>query len=139
MKLNSSIRLTIVLLVLTVTGPTFSGAAEAKRPVVNPTGTWKWTAPANPDGRIPDITFILNLQGGTLTGAVTKSSSTTTITNGVVKGDEISFQTLREGKAGKSTTTYTGKLTSDTIKGKVEIGVGDRRLQSDWEAKRVKE
>jgi len=76
-----------------------------------------------------------------LTGTVNKSTSTTTITNGVVKGDEVSFQTVREGKAGKTTTTYSGKLSGDTIKGKIETDVDRAKFHADseWEAKRVKE
>ena len=75
-----------------------------------------------------------------MTGTVNKSTSTEVITNGAAKGDEVSFQTIREGKAGKTTSTYSGKISSDTIKGTVEIDVGDRKLGSqDWEADRAKE
>lgn len=110
-------------------------AGEAKP---DPTGTWQWVAPANPDGRIPKVTFVLKLQGETLTGTVTKNSGTKNITNGALKGDEVSFQVQSEGHAGKSTTTYTGKLTGDTIKGKFEIHIlaSDKKISSDWEVKR---
>jgi len=109
-----------------------------QEPDANPAGTWKWDV-ANPDGQIPKIIFTLKLQGETLTGTITKSSGTTTITNGVFKGDNVSFQTIREGKAGKTTTTYRGKLSGDTIKGKVEINAGGKEFNSDWAAKRIKE
>jgi len=141
MKLRPSICLTTALLVLAVTGSNISAGAEGKEPAANPTGTWKWIAPTNPDGRTPEITFTLKLQGETLTGTVNKSTSTTTITNGVFKGDEVSFQTVREGKGGKTTTTYSGKLSGDTIKGKIETDVDRAKFHADseWEAKRVKE
>jgi len=50
----------------------------------------------------------------------------------------VSFQVQSEGHAGKSTTTYTGKLTGDTIKGKFEIHIlaSDKKISSDWEVKR---
>lgn len=139
MKSRPHICLATLILALAAVGwpPGDSAAAEAS--AVNPTGTWKWIAPLNPDGRPPEATFTLKLQGETLMGTVNKSSSTATITNGVVKGDMISFQTVREDKAGKSTTTYSGKLSGDTIKGTVIIDVGNRKMPSAWEAKRVKE
>jgi hypothetical protein len=119
-----------------------SGSNES---TANPTGTWKWVAPTNPDGRTPDITFILKLQGRTLTGTRTTSAGTTTaITNGVFKGDEVSFQTPRHKtsfpKGQISFTTYSGKLSGDTIKGTTEIFIDDKLFSSRvWEIKRVKE
>ena len=139
MKLQQSICLTAALLVLDVTGATL----KAGEPTVNPTGTWKWVAPANPDGRIPDITFTLKLEGETLAGTRTTGTGTATVTNalinGVFKGDEVSFHMVREGHAGKSTNTYSGKLSGDTIKGRQVIDArGVRGILSDyWEVKRV--
>ena len=138
MKLRTSICLATVLLLLTAAGLTLGAGAEAKPPTVNPTGTWKWTAPPNPDGRIPETTFTLKLHGQTVTGTVNKTSGATSITNGVVQGDEVSFQTVREGKGKKSTTLYSGKLSGDTIKGTLEIDFRGQTLSSDWEVKRVK-
>jgi hypothetical protein len=109
-------------------------------PADNLTGTWKWIAPTNPDGRTPNITFTFKLQGETLTGTVIKTASTEAITNGMVKGDGISFQTVVQKKAGKTTTTYSGKISGDKIKGTVEADAGGRKNgPQDWEADRVKE
>jgi hypothetical protein len=138
MKLQLRICLATALSVLALTGLTLSTSAEGKAATVNPTGNWKWNVP-NPDGQIPDIKITLKLQGESLTGTVTKGSGTTAITNGVCKGDNVSFQTIRESKSGKGTTTYTGKLSGDTIRGKVEINAGGKTLSSDWEIKRIKE
>jgi hypothetical protein len=114
------------------------GLAQAADTKPDPTGTWKWVAPANPDGQLPKTTFTLKLQGEVLSGTVTKSTGTKAITNGVFKADAVSFQVLSEGHAGKSTTTYRGKLTGDTIKGNLEIHIPARNqtLSSDWEVKR---
>jgi hypothetical protein len=124
-------KLTTLCLVLAL-----GGLVSAQGQHLDPTGTWKWTAPANPDGRIPDITFTLKLQGESLSGTRTSSTGTTPITDGVFKGDEIFFQNIRQGHAGKSTTTYTGRLSGDTIKGKLEIDARGQILSSDWEVKR---
>ena len=138
--MKQSICISAVFLFLAVTGSNVSAEDTA----VNPTGTWKWVEPTNTDnpnspGEIPKITFTLKLQGETLTGTM-NASTTTILTNGVVKGDEVSFQTVREGKAGKTTTTYSGKLSGDTIKGTIQIYVDDKLFSSrDWKVKRVKE
>ncbi len=112
--------------------------AHAGDTKLDPTGTWKWTTPANPDGQIPKTTFTLKLQGQMVTGTITKTTGTKTITNGLFKGDEVSFQVQSEGHAGKTTTTYRGKLSAEAIKGKLEIDVRGKILSSDWEIKRVK-
>ncbi|MGO8699495.1 MAG: hypothetical protein ACLQVY_17465 [Limisphaerales bacterium] len=114
-------------------------SAESAAKTANITGTWKWVAPTNPDGKTPNITFTLNLQGETVTGTVNMSTITDAITNGVVKGDEVSFQTIREGKAGPAINTYSGKISGDSIKGTVETDVGGKPFGAkDWEADRVK-
>ena len=68
----------------------------------------------------------------------TGNGKTLAITNGVVNNGDISFQIYSEGHAGKSTTTYSGKLSGDTIKGKLEIHIlaRDQTLSSDWDVKR---
>jgi len=111
------------------------GLLQAADVKLDPTGTWKWHV-TNPDGQSHEITIIFKLQGQALTGAVIKSSGTTAITNGVLKGDQVSFQTIRAARNGKSTTTYTGKFSGDTIKGRVEIDASGKKLSADWEIKR---
>jgi hypothetical protein len=112
-------------------------------PSLDPAGTWKWTAPTNPDGTTPNVTFTLKLQGETLTGTRMSGNGTIVLINGVFKVDEISFQTPRRETAfpkGKITfTTFSGRLSGDTVKGKVEIYVDDKIfVTQDWEIKRVK-
>ena len=141
--MKSRPRICSITLALTVAvaGWTLRADAGDNHSAVNPTGTWKWIAPANPDGRTPAITFTLKLRGETLTGTVNRSTSTTTITNGVVKGDEISFQTVQKNKSGKTTTTYSGKLSGDTIKGKIvtDVDMAKFHNEREWEARRVKQ
>ena len=86
-------------------------AAEAK---LDLTGTWKQTQPVS---KTRETTFTFKLQDQALTGTVLKPNGPVAITNGVVKGDQVSFQTCHEASAPKGTivtTTYTGKLSSDT-------------------------
>ena len=109
----------------------------------NLTGTWKWIAPTNPDGQTPNITFTLKLKDGILTGTrATSAGATTIITNGAVKGDEISFQIPRRQASYPrgivSYTTYSGKLNGDTITGTLEIYTNDNIfISQNWKIKRV--
>ena len=150
LKIMTYVKLKLALVIaaatlLTAGTMTIALSSGSNESTANPTGNWKWVAPTNPDGRTPDITFILKLQGRTLTGTRTPSAGTTTaITNGVFKGDEVSFQTPRHEtsfpKGQISFTTYSGKLSGDTIKGTTEIFIDDKLFSSRvWEIKRVKE
>jgi hypothetical protein len=59
------------------------------------------------------------------------------ITGAVLKGDEISFQVIRESSGNKATNKYSGKISGDAIKGKMEFINRDGEAQSrDWDAKR---
>jgi hypothetical protein len=136
MNLHQCLSLAGAALLLAITPSTCS--AQQATPSLN--GTWKWVAPANPDGRIPGITFTLKQQGETLTGTVNKSTSTEAIINGVVKGSDISFQTVVQKKAGTTTTTYSGKMSGDKIKGTIVLSRegGATSAPQAWEANRVK-
>lgn len=85
---------------------------------------------------MPKVTFHLKADAGVVMGSVIKVNSTHSITNGVIKGDQVMFQVISMGHAGWMTATYRGTLTGDLIKGKVEIDVADKHFSSDWEAKR---
>lgn len=64
----------------------------------------------------------------------------TQISDGKIKGDEISFNVTREFNGNSRTTKYSGKVDGDTIKGKIEMPgrQGGDPISRDWEAKREK-
>jgi hypothetical protein len=101
----------------------------------NPTGTWKWTVMGG--GNTREVTLKLKLEGDKLTGSMPGRNNTETkIDDGTFKDGEISFSVTRERNGQKTTTKYTGKLSGDTIKGKImREGANDR----DWEAKKAKD
>jgi hypothetical protein len=50
----------------------------------------------------------------------------------------VSFKVVREGRNGqKMTAKYSGKVSDDTIKGKIEFEVRGQAQSRDWEAKRA--
>lgn len=60
----------------------------------------------------------------------------TEISDGKVKGDEISFAVVREWNGNKFTMKYSGKVSADVIKGKIESERDGNVRSREWEAKR---
>ena len=71
-----------------------------------------------------------------LTGTVSGRGGETAIAEAKLKGEEISFQVTREFNGNTVTTKYNGKLSGDTIKGKMEFQRDGQPQSRDWEAKR---
>jgi hypothetical protein len=117
---------------------TFVGAAIAQaadKP--NPSGEWKWSVSFN--GRTRDAALTLKLDGDKLNGALAgRNGRNTPIQDAKYKDGELSFSIVREGRNGeKMTTNYKGKLSGDTIKGKMEFERNGEKQSRDWEAKRA--
>ena len=60
------------------------------------------------------------------------------ISDGAFKDDKVSFTVTRERNGQKFTQKYTGTVSGDTIKGKIESERGGQSRSVDWEAKRQK-
>lgn len=141
----------------------FSAPAHAADKKADATGTWTWTQQGggrggqgggggNANATPRKNTLKLKAEGEKLTGTLTTPGFArrgeeggtppapveTAISEGKVKGDEISFSVTREFGGNSRTTKYTGKIDGDTLKGKIEApgrGGGDP-VSRDWEAKR---
>jgi hypothetical protein len=125
-------RLLAATLVLVIVGVAAVARADDKP---NPTGTWKWTVKFGDQTR--EMTLKLKLDGDTLTGAMLgRDGKETPIQDATYKDGEVSFKVVRERNGNKMTSTYTGKVSADTIKGKATFGNNQSR---DWEAKRAKD
>lgn len=93
-------------------------------------GKWKGNL-STPNGDL-EVNFAFKVSGETLTGTVTNMYGEDQITEGVVKGDDISFVVMAGG--GQFRIVYKGKVEGDDLKFKVSIGdFGDSNLT----AKRV--
>lgn len=105
-------------------------------------GKWTWSLPGrngNPDRK---FTLTLKTEGDKLTGKLGSPGRNgemreTEITDGKVKGDEISFNVSRQVQGNKMTSKYSGKVSGDTIKGKMEFERNGETQSRDWEAKRA--
>lgn len=122
-----------VAVALTLSTNAFAGPAD---------GTWTWTTPGRNGG--PDRTQSIKLkaEGDKITGEMApfrEGGEPIKITNGTIKGDEVKFEVSRPGRDGgpARVTKYTGKISGDSIKGKVTNTNQQGEEQSrDWEAKK---
>src|SRR2546421_904790 len=111
----------------------------------DPSGTGTWTQPGR--NNQPDRKFSLKLktEGDKVTGTISApgrggQATETEIADGKLKGEEVSFTVTREFNGNKVVSKYNGKVSEDTIKGKVERPGrnGGDPVTTDWEAKREK-
>jgi hypothetical protein len=108
----------------------------------DPTGTWKWTRQGRQGGDPIQVTAKLKLDGDKVTGTISQPGrqgnvQEIEIKEGKVKGDEISFITSQERGGNTFTTKYNGKVSGDSIKGKIELPGRDGNTRTiDWDAKR---
>lgn len=115
--------------------PLFTGAAEASKKA-DPTGTWKWSFQTQ-GGQTIEASVKLKAEGEKLTGAfVGRSGVEVPIEDGKIKDDEVSFSVIREVNGQKMIAKYAGKVSGDTIKGKIETGREGQTRSFDWDAKR---
>ena len=118
--------------------------AQAQDKKADPTGTWTWSQPGRNGGPDRKSTLKLKLEGDKVTGTLSApgrggQSSDVAISEGKLKGDEISFAVTREVQGNKFTAKYNGKISGDSIKGKIETERNGQTQSRDWEAKRETE
>lgn len=103
----------------------------------NPTGTWKWSVERN--GQTRETTLHLKLEGDKLTGTISGRNNDTPIEDATYKDGEVTFKVTREFNGNKFVQKYNGKLSGDTLKGKIEFDRNGETQSRDWEAKRSKD
>ena len=78
-------------------------------------GTWKGTAEGGPKGAL-ERTFTFKADGAKLTGDTTSQMlGKSTIQDGKIDGDNISFSITANFQGNESKIVYKGKVTGDTI------------------------
>ena len=118
---------------------------QAQDKKVDPTGTWTWSTPGRDGGTPRQSTLKLKLDGSKLTGTLSSpgrqggQAREATIEDGKLAGDEVSFNVSREFGGNKVTQKFHGKLSGDSIKGKMEFERNGEAQSRDWEAKRESE
>jgi hypothetical protein len=143
MKITQN-RLTSLIRVVACAILALGAVAQAQDKKADPTGTWTWTTPGRNGGPDRKSTLKLKLEGEKVMGTLSApgrggQSSDVEISDGKLKGDEISFSVTREFQGNKFTAKYSGKITGDSIKGKMETERNGQNQSRDWEAKRETE
>jgi hypothetical protein len=112
---------------------------EAKRDTARAAASGNWnTALILPDGNRIEGTLKLKQDGDKLTGAAVRNENETPIQDGKIAGDDITFQVIRDRDGRKVTAKYKGKITGDTVKGKVESDWSGDWQTLEWEGTRGK-
>ena len=89
-------------------------------------GTWKGTADIG--GNTVERTFVFKVEGAKLTGETTSQMmGKSTITDGKVDGDSLSFTITVKFQDNEMKLNYKGKVSGDTLKFDVE-GVGGQTV-----------
>jgi hypothetical protein len=78
--------------------------------------TGKWVAQVQGMQGTSETTFVFKVEGTTLTGTVTTTRGESTISEGKIKGDEISFVIVRKFGENEMKTLWKGKVSGDEIK-----------------------
>jgi hypothetical protein len=121
---------TMVLVVLTLAG---TSAAEEK---AKPDGTFTWKY----KNQSAVHTLKLKLEGEKLTGTLKnfQDDREWPIEDAAYKDGVVSFKHSYKGRGGPQlVSSYTGTVSKDGIKGKIDIKHPDHTRSIDWDAKRV--
>ena len=139
LKRNTSL---ITIGVCAVLALGFLSQVRAEDKKADPTGTWTWTM-QRPGGGGGERTMTLKLkvEGDKVTGTLTSpgrngQTRDTEISDGKLKGDQLSFSVTREFNGNKMTQKYNATISADSIKGKIESERDGQTQSRDWEAKR---
>ena len=108
---------------------------DAAKAAAAVSGNWK-TALILDNGNRIEGTLKLKQDGDKLTGATVRNENETQIEDGKIAGDEITFTVIRDRDGRKVTAKYKGKITGDTVKGKVESDWSGDWQTLDWEGTR---
>ena len=102
----------------------------------DPSGTWKYSQQRG--DQVREATVTLKLEGDKLTGHVPgRNNTVTVIENGTYKDGDLSFTVTRERNGVKFTIKYSGKVSGDTINGKIEFERDGKTESRDWVAKKA--
>jgi hypothetical protein len=128
-------RLALALVMVVSAGVVGVARADDKP---NPAGTWKWSVTRN--GETRETTLKLKLDGDKLTGTITgRDNKDSPIEDATYKDGEVSFKVTREINGQKRIMMYKGKVSGDSLTGKIEFERDGQTQSRDFDAKRAKD
>lgn len=136
LALNTMVQLAVCLFFVS------SLTTQAQEAKPDATGTWSWTREGRNGGEPRKSSLALKAEGVKLTGKLTSPGRQggepriTEISDGKVKDDEISFNITRQRQTNTFVTTYTGKVSGDSITGTIAFDRNGETRSREWTAKR---
>jgi len=122
--------------------PSSSRSQQAGVKNADPSGTWTWSTMGRDGG--PERKSFLRLKleeervEGTLSAPGPDGQSLDgSISDGQLKGEQLSFAVTLEFQENKYPAKFNGTIRGDSINGKIEIVRNGQLLSRDWQAKRV--
>jgi hypothetical protein len=120
-----------------VLGTTILVQADDKK--MDPSGTYQWVMPGRNGGPDRTNTLVLKLDGDKLTGKLTAPGrggqvAETAINDAKLTGADVSFNIVRTFNDNSFTNNYSGTITNDAIKGKIEFVRNGEAQSRDWNA-----
>jgi hypothetical protein len=111
---------------------------------VDPSGTWTWTTPARKDAPGRKSTLKLKLDGEKISGRLdlpgtTRQGGETAITDAKLAGETLTFTVTRQLAGNTFVQKFSGKVSGDTIKGRVEFERDGKAESREWVARRATE
>lgn len=104
----------------------------------NVSGTWKYALTVR-NGQTFEPTLKLKQEKDVVTGIIVFNENEAPITEGKVKGDEVTLKIVRERDGQTFTSKYQGKVEGNSIKGKIDSDWGGQERSYEWNAKRTRE
>jgi hypothetical protein len=102
------------------------------------TGTWTYTFTTQ-SGQSFEPRLRLKQEGDQVTGIIIFNENEAPISAGKVKADQVTFEIVRERDGQTFTTKYEGKVTGNTVKGKIQSNWGGQDRTYEWDAKRTRQ
>ena len=91
--------------------------------------TGKWVGKMETPNGTRDVTLNLKQDGEKLTGTMPGRNGETPISDGMVKGDDVTFAVVRKFNDQEMKINYKGKVTGSDLKLKFEMMGQDRELE----------
>lgn len=101
----------------------------------SPTGTWNWERKSD-DSSIKCKLVVSKKKDGTFTGKYEDKEHKLEVKNAKLEDGNFSFDLHPHADNAKMVVQFKGKLSADSIKGKMSYALGDEKKSIDWLAKR---
>ncbi|MDG2122656.1 MAG: hypothetical protein P8J87_03100 [Verrucomicrobiales bacterium] len=113
---------------------TMDWVAKRATTIATASGVWGWTVSWGDRSFSPVLA--LEQRADVVTGTLKFGERETAISEGILKGETVSFKVVRERDGNTRTTTFSGGLSGDAIQGEMTFERDGEERSRDWKAER---